>query len=72
MRLHKEQEAKRQVKGKAPEDDIELQSIWPQLTKVLKWLVENIDEEAVDVLHFIKREHENFKEKIQKLTSQMY
>ena len=33
-----------------PEDDIELQSIWPQLSKVLKWLVEHNDEEAVDAL----------------------
>ena len=49
----KKREAKRQSKDKAPEDDIELQSIWPQLTQVLKWLVENNDEEAVDVLHLI-------------------
>jgi hypothetical protein len=43
----KNREAKRQVKVKVPEDDIERQSIWPQLTKVLQWLVENNDEASL-------------------------
>ena len=49
----RKREAKRQVKGKEPEDDIELQSIWPHLSKVLNWLVENNVEEAVDILDLI-------------------
>ena len=41
---------RRPVRNEAQEDDIELQSVWPQLSKVLKGLVENNDEKAVEVL----------------------
>ena len=49
----KKREAKRQVSIEVPNEDVELQSIWPQLSTVLKWLIENNNEEAVEVLHLI-------------------
>ena len=50
----------RRVRIEAKEDDFELQSTWPQLSKVLKWLVKNNDEEAAEVLELIieKRKQE--------------
>ena len=41
------------VKVEKEEDDFELQSIWPQLSKVLKRLVENKDEEAAELLRLV-------------------
>ena len=49
----KKREAKRQVMIEVPDEDFELQKIWPQLSTVLKWLIENNNEEAVEVLHLI-------------------
>jgi hypothetical protein len=49
----KKREAKSQIRIEVSDEDVELQSIWPQLSTVLKWLIENNDEEAVDVLHLI-------------------
>ena len=49
----KKREAKRQIRIEVPDDDVELQSIWPQLSTVLKWLIENNNDDALEVLHLI-------------------
>jgi hypothetical protein len=49
----KKREAKGSIRIEVPEDDIELQSIWPQLSTVVKWLIENNNEDALEVLHLI-------------------
>ena len=60
------------VKDEKDEDDLELQSVWPQLSKVLKWLVENDDEEAAELLELIiQRRKQEIPKELQKLTSQM-
>ena len=41
------------LKTKEEDDDFELQSIWPQLSKVLKWLIVNKVEKAVEVLKLV-------------------
>ena len=40
----------RPIRVEAPEDELELQSIWPQLSKVLKWLIVNEVDKAVEVI----------------------
>ena len=52
MRLNK-REAKGSIRFEVPNNDIELQSIWPQLSTVVKWLIKNNHEEALEVLHLI-------------------
>ena len=48
------------VKVEKEEHDFELQSIWPQLSKVLKWLIVNEVDKAVEVLKVVacRRKHE--------------
>ena len=43
----------RPIRIEAKEDDFELQSIWPQLSKVLKWLVVTEVDKAVDALKVV-------------------
>jgi hypothetical protein len=43
----------RPVKIEAQEDEFELQSVWPQLSKVLKWLIVNKVDKAVEVLKVV-------------------
>ena len=43
------------VKVEPEEDEFELMSIWPQLSKVLNWLVRNKFDKAWDVLHLVIR-----------------
>jgi hypothetical protein len=49
----KKREAKGSIRIEVPEEDIELQSIWPQLSTVVKWLIKNNHDEALEVLHLI-------------------
>jgi hypothetical protein len=49
----RKREAKALNKVDEPEEDVELQSIWPQLSIVVKWLIENNNEEALKVLHLV-------------------
>ena len=41
------------IEVEEPEEDIELQSIWPQLSTVVKWMIESNNEEALKLLHLI-------------------
>ena len=43
----------RPVKVEKKEDDFELQSVWQQLPKVLKWLIVNEMRKAVEVLKVV-------------------
>ena len=60
----------RPIRIEAKEDDFELQSIWPQLSKVLKWLIVNEVDKAVEVIKVVARrrkfEMDREKEKIEK------
>ena len=49
----KKREAKGSIRIEVPQEDFELQSIWPQLSTVVKWLIKNKHEEALEVLHLI-------------------
>jgi hypothetical protein len=43
----------RPIRVEAKEDDFELQSIWPQLSKVLKWLIFNEVDKAIEVIKVV-------------------
>ena len=53
------------LKTEREDDDSELQSLWPQLRKVLSWLVRNEFDKAVELSKLIvcRRKHELEKEK---------
>ena len=38
---------------KTEEDEFELQSVWPQLSKVLKWMTRNQFDKAIEVLKLV-------------------
>ena len=41
------------VKTEKENDEFELQSVWPQLSKVLKWLIRNQLDKAVEVMKLV-------------------
>jgi hypothetical protein len=43
----------RPIRVEAAEDDFELQSIWPHLNKVLKWLLVNEVDKAIEVIKVV-------------------
>jgi len=49
----RKRKAKALNKVDEPEEDVELQSIWPQLSIVVKWLIENNHEDALKVVYLI-------------------
>ena len=64
--IERTKEAKvRQTKSQKDNVDLELQSIWPQLSKALKWMDENNDEKAEEILRLVIQQR---RQEIQKET----
>ena len=69
----------RPIRVEAKEDDFELQSIWPQLSKVLKWLIVNELDKAIEVIKVVacrrifelEREKERVEEQRQLMMEQL-